>query len=104
MTLCLWNARSEFVIVAKPSGDGTCEIMRRFQIAEPASCRPALRPTRGSGSGARTSGADMSAVDMAAPAGITDGELELPAQAAMANAAPTPATARVRGETTEGVI
>jgi len=41
---------------------------------------------------------------MAAPAGITDGELELPAQAAMANAAPTPATARVRGETTEGVI
>src|SRR5689334_23124542 len=88
----------------KGSGDGVCDTMRRFQIAEPASWRPALRPTRGSGSGALMSGADMSAVDIAAPAGITEGELELPAQAARANAAPKPAATRARGKTMEGEI
>ena len=39
---------------------GVCETIRMFQIASPASCRPALRPTRGSGDGAVMSGADMS--------------------------------------------
>src|SRR5262249_14552843 len=52
--------RSEFVMPTNGSGDGVCDTIRMFQIAEPASCRPALRPTRGSGDGATRSGADMS--------------------------------------------
>src|SRR5579885_1596476 len=60
MTSVPLNARSEFVTPAKPCGAGVCETMRRFQIASPASWSPALRPTRGSGDGATTSGCDMS--------------------------------------------
>jgi len=44
----------------------------------------------------------MSAVDIAAPAGITELELELAAQPAIANPAPTPAMARAKGEIANG--
>src|SRR4051812_27049449 len=62
MTLVPENPRSELVMPAKSGGDGVWETRRMFQIAEPASCRPALRPTRGSGDGAAITGMDMSGV------------------------------------------
>ncbi|HEV8215124.1 MAG TPA: hypothetical protein VGP95_04795, partial [Gemmatimonadaceae bacterium] len=46
----------------------------------------------------------MSAVDIAAPAGITDGELEPEAQPATTSAAPRPANVRAKGETKVDVI
>ena len=60
MTLVPQNARSELVMPAKCSGDGVCDTMLQIPDRfEPASCRPALSPTRGSGDGAVMSGADM---------------------------------------------
>src|SRR5579884_3929779 len=78
MTSVPVNARSEFVTPAKCSGAGVCEIIRRFQIASPASWRPALRPTRGSGDGAMMIGADMSGPAIGPPAWV---ELPLVARA-----------------------
>src|SRR5881628_527159 len=87
MTSVPVNARSEFVMPAKPSGGGVCDTMRRFQIASPASCRPPLRPTRVSGDGGRTSGRDMSGPDdVAAPACVAPG-VDILAQAAILTAA-----------------
>src|ERR1051325_3762228 len=60
MTVGPEKPRSELVIPANPCGDWTCDTFRMFQIASPASWSPALRPTRGSGDGARTSGAERS--------------------------------------------
>src|SRR5687768_9772958 len=48
------NAMSEFVTPTNFSDDGVFETSRRFQAASPASWRPALSPTRGSGVGADT--------------------------------------------------
>src|SRR5436305_920265 len=62
MTLLPENARSEFVMPANGESEATWPIIRRFQIAEPASCRPALSPTRGSGDGAVTSGLAIAGV------------------------------------------
>src|SRR4030095_14864471 len=45
------KARSECVAPADASLGGVVEIMRMFQAACPASHRPAVRPTRGSGLG-----------------------------------------------------
>src|SRR5215207_10208107 len=52
MTYLPVNAMSELVIPVKSSGDGFSETTFRFHTASPASCSPALRPTRGSGLGA----------------------------------------------------
>src|SRR5829696_3376330 len=43
------NARSELIPPTKRSGGRVVETTRRFQIASPASQRPGLSPTRGSG-------------------------------------------------------
>src|SRR5512133_1982888 len=71
MTFVPEKPRSELVMPAKSFGGGVCETFRMFQIASPASSSPALRPTRGSGDGAATRGADMSGMrDDAGPADI----------------------------------
>src|SRR5512143_122911 len=72
MTFVPVNPRSELVTPAKCSGAGVCDTFCRFQIASPASCSPAFNPTRGSGDGAMTSGAEMSGLGSALATGDID--------------------------------
>src|SRR3954467_12897702 len=74
MTFVPENPRSELVMPTNGSGDGVCDTMRMFQIAEPASCSPAFSPTRGSGEGSTTRGAEISGAGIEARP--TDVELE----------------------------
>src|SRR5690242_12843032 len=100
MTFVPLNARSELVIPAKCSGDGVCETLRIFQIASPASWRPALSPTRGSGDGAEIKGADMLGVGNALALDDIDEVDELVAQPAMTSDAITdPAAGTARAMT-----
>src|SRR6266496_2336513 len=93
MTFVPVNPRSELVIPAKCSGDGVCDTFFEFQIASPASCNPAFNPTRGSGDGAATSGADISGLDTELALGDIDVDDELAAQPAMTSAEITNAPA-----------
>src|SRR5512146_1661142 len=106
MTSVPMNARSEFVTPTNPSGGGVCDTSLRFQIASAASWSPALSPTRGSGDGAVTSGADMSGPLEGLAASVT-GVDELPPQPPItidAMRKPVARSARtVLGEGTVGV-
>src|SRR3954469_1685371 len=103
MTLVPEKPRSELVTPTKPCGAGVCEILRMFQIASPASWSPAFNPTRGSGDGARSSGADMSGWrDAPGPVDIVLVDEE-PAQAEISAAARRAKGERVISGVEEGV-
>src|SRR5690606_799465 len=75
----------ELVTPANRSGDGVAERSRMFQIAWPASWRPAESPTRGSGLGAS---------ETRRGAGVAPGWPGLPPQAASARARTVKCTGR----------
>src|SRR5688572_30094409 len=80
---------------ANPSGGCTVETFRRFQIAWPASCRPPLRPTRGSGDGGRR----FIAITSGTPTPGDDDDDVAPAHAAETTAAVSSSEERKRFDT-----
>src|SRR5689334_18374551 len=103
MTFVPEKPRSELVTPAKCSGDGVCETLRRFQIASPASCRPAFSPTRGSGDGAAISGRDMSGAGSELALGDIDVDDELAAHPATSSDAATDAIADLAEVNARGI-